>query len=223
MKGQMTEAHKQKMRAGRENAARLRHEAKSAPEPAGGVTALLELQLVELRAIRVAVERMAPGLGQPGLLGMPGPLPAIVRSGAGDDRTAFEQLQAEARRQAEIERRRAEAQAAFDAAKARLRDLDTNSTGVLTTMTRVASGDSNGHLDPVAEMTEELADLDDGPAQQPLPPPPSPLRLWGPRLDLYQRGKMWLPEWGPRPGQAGCAAPERLLEERGIGGLSGIA
>jgi hypothetical protein len=53
-----------------------------------------------------------------------------------------------------------------------------------------------------------------------------PVEMWTPRLDLYARARMWMPEWGPRPGQVGCSAPEELLEAYGIrrpgpmGGLS---
>ena len=43
-----------------------------------------------------------------------------------------------------------------------------------------------------------------------------PAELWAPRLDLYLRRKMWMPGWGPRPGQVGCAAPKQLLDEYGI-------
>jgi hypothetical protein len=43
-----------------------------------------------------------------------------------------------------------------------------------------------------------------------------PIELWVPRLDLFTRAGMWVPEWGPRPGQIGCAAPEQLLEDYGI-------
>ena len=45
-----------------------------------------------------------------------------------------------------------------------------------------------------------------------------PVELWAPRLDLYLQRKMWMPGWGPRPGQLGCAAPEWLLD-----GPSGLA
>jgi len=43
-----------------------------------------------------------------------------------------------------------------------------------------------------------------------------PVEMWTPRLDLYARARMWVPEWGPRPGQVGCSAPEELLEAYGI-------
>jgi hypothetical protein len=35
-------------------------------------------------------------------------------------------------------------------------------------------------------------------------------RLWGQRLTLWQRWRMWAPEWGPRPDQDGCQAPDYL-------------
>ncbi len=43
-----------------------------------------------------------------------------------------------------------------------------------------------------------------------------PEELWAPRLDLYLSRRMWLPGWGPRPDQVGCAAPGWLLDEYGI-------
>jgi hypothetical protein len=43
-----------------------------------------------------------------------------------------------------------------------------------------------------------------------------PIELWVPRLDLFTRARIWAPEWGPRPGQVDCAAPEQLLEDFGI-------
>ncbi len=43
-----------------------------------------------------------------------------------------------------------------------------------------------------------------------------PVEFWEPRLALYLQRKMWMPGWGPRPGQWGCAAPEWLLDEYGI-------
>jgi hypothetical protein len=43
-----------------------------------------------------------------------------------------------------------------------------------------------------------------------------PVRLWAPRLDLYTRVRMWMNEWGPRPDQIGCQAPEWLLDYYGL-------
>ncbi len=40
-----------------------------------------------------------------------------------------------------------------------------------------------------------------------------PVKFWAPRLDLYLNRRMWLPDWGPRPDQVGCAAPGWLLDE----------
>ena len=37
------------------------------------------------------------------------------------------------------------------------------------------------------------------------------VEFWGPRLDSYQRWRIWAPEWGPRPDQDGCLAPDCLL------------
>jgi hypothetical protein len=35
--------------------------------------------------------------------------------------------------------------------------------------------------------------------------------LWGRRLALWQRWRMWAHEWGPRPDQDGCRVPDYLL------------
>ena len=37
------------------------------------------------------------------------------------------------------------------------------------------------------------------------------VEFWGPRLDSYQRWRIWAPEWGPRPDQDRCLAPDCLL------------
>jgi hypothetical protein len=42
------------------------------------------------------------------------------------------------------------------------------------------------------------------------------VRVWGQRIDLYVRARLWAPEWGPRPGQVDCVAPQQLLEDFGI-------
>jgi hypothetical protein len=36
-------------------------------------------------------------------------------------------------------------------------------------------------------------------------------QLWGPRLSLWLRHRMWAPGWGPRPDQDGCLVPDCLL------------
>jgi hypothetical protein len=35
--------------------------------------------------------------------------------------------------------------------------------------------------------------------------------LWGQRLTLWRRWRMWGPQWGPRPDQDDCQAPDYLL------------
>jgi hypothetical protein len=73
-----------------------------------------------------------------------------------------------------------------------------------------------GPVDPV-EISDSTAEIVE---EKPQGTQPSyaidPVRLWGPRLELYQRRQMWLPAWGPRPDQVGCAAPGQLLEAHGI-------
>lgn len=60
----------------------------------------------------------------------------------------------------------------------------------------------------MAELAEYDAE-DEQIAATPVEVPPE--RLWGPRLSLYRQQKMWLAEWGPRPGQLGCECPDWLL------------
>ena len=65
--------------------------------------------------------------------------------------------------------------------------------------------------DPVSDMTAELAeyaDEDDEP-----PPPPDEYDLWTQRLGMFRTNGLWMPAWGPRPGQEGCEAPHELLQE----------
>jgi hypothetical protein len=38
-----------------------------------------------------------------------------------------------------------------------------------------------------------------------------PVELWGPRLSLWLRRRIWAPGWGPRPDQEGCLVPDYLL------------
>ncbi|SRR5216684_2012652 len=69
---------------------------------------------------------------------------------------------------------------------------------------------------PVA-MLAELADLAPEGGENYMPPPPALDQVWGPRIELFMKKKMWLsPEWGPRPNEAGCQAPEDILVAFGI-------
>jgi hypothetical protein len=61
----------------------------------------------------------------------------------------------------------------------------------------------------------ELARLEPSEAQ-PWAEPTQPFEgdpawLWGKRMTLWQRWRMWVPEWGPRPDQNGCLAPDYVL------------
>jgi hypothetical protein len=102
---------------------------------------------------------------------------------------------------------------------------------------RVRPGDVLGEADIVADIVEDKPpeaqprDLVDTPdiavehaelsrlelsEAQPWAEPPQPfevdlVRLWVRRLTLWQRWKMWVPQWGPRPDQDGCLAPDYLL------------
>lgn len=57
-------------------------------------------------------------------------------------------------------------------------------------------------LDELTEMAEE----DDIP-----PPPPDEVDVWERRISTYRRTRMWMPDWGPLPGQEGCRAPAEVL------------
>jgi hypothetical protein len=101
---------------------------------------------------------------------------------------------------------------------------------------RVQPGEVLGAADGVAEIVEdkrtqaqpcdrvntpdiavehELSRLEPSEAQ-PWAEPTQPFEvdpawLWAPRLTLWQRWRIWAPEWGPRPDQDGCLAPDYLL------------
>lgn len=67
-------------------------------------------------------------------------------------------------------------------------------------------------FDPLADMALELAEMaaeDEEP-----PPPPDDDEVWERRLRLYHANRLWLPDWGPRPGQDGCQAPYELVQGR---------
>jgi hypothetical protein len=90
---------------------------------------------------------------------------------------------------------------------------------------RVQPGEVLGAADSVAEIIEDKppevqpcdgVDIPESAAEQAefsrLEPSEDDLALlWGPRLALYLRRRMWMPQWGPRPDQDGCLAPDDLL------------
>lgn len=63
--------------------------------------------------------------------------------------------------------------------------------------------------DFAAQLRAEMDELDAA------PPAEAPQRevaaIWKKRMALWRSAKMWQAEWGPRPGQVGCAAPDELL------------
>lgn len=77
-------------------------------------------------------------------------------------------------------------------------------------------GDPLDHQPPddlLRDMAEELnayyaAELNE------IPPPPDNDALWRKRLSMF-RLKLWQPDWGPTPGQAGCLVPQHLMNGRG--------
>jgi hypothetical protein len=75
---------------------------------------------------------------------------------------------------------------------------------------------SQGGLQPgeVLVAAEIVEDKPSGAQPGPEPTQPfevEPASLWGPRLSLWRRGRMWMPGWGPRPDQDGCQAPPDYL------------
>jgi hypothetical protein len=70
---------------------------------------------------------------------------------------------------------------------------------------------------PFADIAEpaELSRLEPSEAQPGAEPTQpfevDPAQLWGPRMSLWLRRRMWMSEWGPRPDQDGCLAPNYLL------------
>ena len=66
-------------------------------------------------------------------------------------------------------------------------------------------------------MTAELAEYDaEDEAIATTPIEKSPQELWEPRLQMWRQARMWLGEWGGRPGQADCIVPEEILRQHGI-------
>lgn len=62
----------------------------------------------------------------------------------------------------------------------------------------------------VRSLYAELAELED--REEVLSPDEVPLsRIWQPRLQLWAEQRMWMPDWGPRPGQEGCEVPAEFL------------
>lgn len=57
-------------------------------------------------------------------------------------------------------------------------------------------------------MQQEFADMQ---AEEDLPPPPpDEIDVWVKRIDTWKQTKMWMPNWGPTPGQQGFRGGEAL-------------
>lgn len=74
-----------------------------------------------------------------------------------------------------------------------------------------AQGMANG-ADPVEALYAELAEMQEEDDQP--PPPMAEAELWQRRMDTWRGARLWLEDWGPRPGQAGCQAPSYLMNGR---------
>lgn len=67
-------------------------------------------------------------------------------------------------------------------------------------------------LDPVASLYDELASYTE---EDETPPPPlDEAELWGKRLHTWRANRLWMPDWGPRPGQPDCQVPPYLMNGR---------
>ena len=78
-----------------------------------------------------------------------------------------------------------------------------------------AEGQVRVDASPIAVERAELSYLEPYEAQ-PLAETPQSFDehaawLWGRRLTLWHRWKIWAPDWGPRPDQDGCLAPDDFL------------
>lgn len=62
--------------------------------------------------------------------------------------------------------------------------------------------------DPQAFREAALAELYE---DEEIPPPPDDDDVWRRRAAMFLQNKLWLPEWGPRPGQDGCRVPIEYL------------
>ena len=82
--------------------------------------------------------------------------------------------------------------------------------------TSAEPGEVLGSNEGATEIVEDQPPVHRPRAEPTRPFEMDPVELWAPRLDLYLRRKMWVPGWGPRPGQMGCGAPQWLLDEYGI-------
>jgi hypothetical protein len=41
---------------------------------------------------------------------------------------------------------------------------------------------------------------------------PDPNDRWAPRINAWRKSGFWLAEWGDRPNEPGCMAPQALLQ-----------
>ena len=74
---------------------------------------------------------------------------------------------------------------------------------------------SQGRVEPV-EVFDAAEIVEDKPSEaqrraELAPPFDDSAWLWDRRLNLWHRWRRWAPEWGPRPDQDGCMAPDYLL------------
>lgn len=127
----------------------------------------------------------------------------------------------------------------------RLRAENARLSGILQTISGAASGavaaKANGHANGRDASPSVLGpvrlpddDIEDGPAlsmdfegmlgdlaalsevEEPLAPEEiSEERVWRPRMDAWVNSRIWVPDWGGRPGQSDCNVPYDILEEFG--------
>lgn len=77
------------------------------------------------------------------------------------------------------------------------------------TKQQTAAAEDDPNADPVQAMYDELASYAE--EDETPPPPPDEAELWSKRLNRWRGQKLWMPAWGPRPGQDGCQVPPYLM------------
>lgn len=65
----------------------------------------------------------------------------------------------------------------------------------------------------LSALTAELAGMapDGADEEEIATPQPTSNDMWRRRVQVFAESRMWLPDWGPRPDQAGCRAPEEIM------------
>jgi hypothetical protein len=90
--------------------------------------------------------------------------------------------------------------------------IDALRSGAAATRALLQGANSPPPVSQPGAMLDEAEVVEDRPSAEPTPSfEVGPASLWGQRLTLWQRWRMWAPEWGLRPDQDGCEVPDYLL------------